>query len=268
MCFLKDDLIAICPAHSIGDQLRSHWGLTYGGWIFREDVDKDLVIQLYKQLRVFLGEKGFKSLWIKEVPEFYMNEKARALNKEFTRNGRIVKTERVFAIDYSRPLQIHKTKRKRYRKASDIGYEIAATSDFSEFWNEALIPRLRDKHGVKPVHSLDEINSLASQFPEKILQYSIRLNNELLAGVTVFDKGSVVKSQYGATTEKGAACGALDILFLHLIYKYQNEGKAFFLMVTVGDTRFDEGFNPGLKKQKEELGCHEYRQHFYTFDLT
>jgi hypothetical protein len=267
LVFKGDALVAVCPAHRENKELRSHWGLTYGGVLWDpnlNDTELDSIFQLFKG---YLREQGFMKFYIKEIPSIYLQPDAFTMNQKLYGQAYIAHTERVLAVDYSKPFQIHKTKLKHYRRGKRLGFEINCTTDFSRFWKEVLSPRLASRHKVKPVHSLEEITLLAKRFPEEIKQYNIQLNGEILAGITLFDKGSVVKSQYGATTDLGETYRALEFLFIELIKDYKKQGKRFFSMGTVGDQRFPEGFNPGLKRQKEELGCIEFQQHFYTFDL-
>jgi len=267
LVFRNESLVAICPAHRVDNVLKSHWGLTYGGFVWGHQFSEEMVLAVYEASKQFLLKQGITKLEVKEIPAFYLDQEANAWNRTLFKYAQAFHTEKVFAIDYDRPLTIHKTKLKHYRKGKKLGFEIAETPDFSQFWNTVLIPRLSSRHSVKPVHSLEEISLLASRFPDEIKQFTISLNGELLAGITLFDKGEVVKSQYGATTERGQKLRALEFLFLYLIYFYQQQGKSFFSMGTIGDDRFPDGFNPGLKKQKEELGCTEFHQHFYTFEL-
>lgn len=267
LCFRDQILVAICPAHKVGEELRSHWGLTYGGVLWGSDVSYIESLELADLFKKHLRDEGFKTLRIKGVPEFYLNEGLKSRSADLYLDAIMNHSEFVYAIDYSQPLSIHKTKLKHYKKGQLKGFQIECTSDFSAFWIEVLIPRLQSKHQVRPVHSLEEISWLASRFPHKIMQYNISLNGRILAGITLFDKGKVVKSQYGATTIQGEKLRALEFLFLYLIYKYKSEGRAYFSMGTAGDKRFPDGINPGLRKQKEELGCSEYRQQFYTFNL-
>src|SRR5690606_27908573 len=106
---------------------------------------------------------------------------------------------------------------------------------------------------------LAEITMLQKRLPTHIKQYDIYLHNELLAGTTLFENETAAKAQYGATTKNGEKTRALDYVFLHLISKYQKEGKQYFSMGTVTEKN-ELGYNPGLKKQKEELGCNLYFQ--------
>jgi hypothetical protein len=131
-----------------------------------------------------------------------------------------------------------------------------------------LAPRLAEKHNTSPVHTLSEIELLKARFKNEVKQFNIYLKDEILAGITIFDKGHIVKSQYGATTKLGEKERALEYLFLSLIFKFKTEGKHFFSMGTVRDTAKPLGYNKGLLRQKKELGCLEYNQDFYKITLT
>ena len=119
---------------------------------------------------------------------------------------------------------------------------------------------------VKPVHSKEEITLLQTKFPKHIKQFSVYQEDTIVGGITIFESNGVVKSQYGATSKKGEAVRALDFLFIHLIFKFKREGKRFFDMGVVTEKN-EKGYNPGLLKQKEELGCTIYNQDFYKITL-
>ena len=54
--------------------------------------------------------------------------------------------------------------------------------------------------------------------------------------------------------------------FLSLIEHYHNSGAQFFCIGTV-PTNDSVGYNPGLLKQKQELGCSIYSQQIINFSL-
>ena len=137
-------------------------------------------------------------------------------------------------------------------------------TDFTRFWNYVLQPRLNDKYNTKPVHNLEEISLLKSYFPDKIKQFSAYFEGQIVAGITIFDFGNVIKSQYGATTTEGEKLRALDFLFITLINQYKTEGKLYFDMGIVNENEGKE-FNLGLLNQKEELGCEIYNQDYYKW---
>ena len=166
-------------------------------------------------------------------------------------------------FNFSEKFKVHKTKLKHSRKGLEYGIDIRLDNDFSAFWIKALIPKLEEKHHAKPVHSLEEIERLHQFFPENILQYNAYINNQIVGGITIFDKGSVVKSQYSASTKIGEKNYVIDTLFLHLINHYKAAVKQFFSMGTV-TTKDALGFSPGLLKQKQELGCDVYHQRVFN----
>lgn len=263
LIYKEKKLLAILPANRVDNSIYSHQGLTYGGLILINNFNRIHGNKMLECLWSYLKKKNIKDLYIKELPEFYVYSHSKSINFNLKdKNAENYKSVRVLAIDYNKPLSIHKTKLKNYRKNETKGFVIKEEPDFKLFWNNVLIPRLAKKHNAKPVHTIEEITFLKSKFTDKIKQYNIYYNDEILAGITIFDKDKVVKSQYGATTTLGEKLRALEYLFLKLIYKYKIEGKSFFSMGTVTENN-DLGYNSGLLKQKEELGCSIYYQHYY-----
>lgn len=268
MVFQDDELIAICPANKNSTALYSHQGLTYGGIIFKDTFNLNDIHSVLITVFSYLKTCGYSDFVIKRMPNFYGNEQLLKLKHQLIKNNaNTFRTDMVLAIDYSKTLAIHKTKLKHYQKNLSTGFEVKETDDFSKFWNAILTPRLLEKHNAKPIHSLEEITYLKSKFPGNIKQYNLYLDEELLAGITLFDTGTVVKSQYGATSINGEKARAIEFLFLHLIYKYQEKGRSFFSMGTVTEQN-ELGYNSGLLKQKEELGCDLYLQDFLSLKLS
>lgn len=261
MIYKNDVLVAIFPANKKEMDLYSHQGLTYGGLIFRNATELDEKKALYLYLLKFLEAETVKSLTIKPMPEFYSSENSEVFNYASIENRiSIVKKNRVLAIDYHSEFKIHKTKVKRFKKMQSSGFQIKeSVSEFEVFWTIVLIPRLLEKHNSNPVHSLSEIKALKKQFQHHIFQYNIYDQEEILAGITIFKKGQVVKSQYGIASEQGEKSYALDMLFVYLIQKYRDEGMHYFSMGTVNDDSH-LGYSKGMLKQKQEFGCKTYVQ--------
>ncbi|NNL82797.1 MAG: FemAB family protein, partial [Winogradskyella sp.] len=262
-------LIAVFPANIKNNTLYSHQGLTYGGFVVEQSLNATDVEPVINAFLDYLKTTDVQELHLKGLPGFYHSEISKAIETCInTKATELYRTDKVLAIDYNKPIDIHKTKRKHFRRHQETGFKIEETQDFTMFWENILVPRLNEKHGVKPVHSLKEIMLLKKRFPQQIKQYNILLNKTILAGITIFDKGRIVKSQYGATTETGEQMRALEYLFITLINKYKAEGKSFFSMGIVRDEEHPKGYNEGLLRQKQELGCKEFHQHFYKLKIS
>ncbi|MGF1556904.1 FemAB family protein [Paucihalobacter sp.] len=268
MIFQDDELIAICPANKNSTSLYSHQGLTYGGIVFKDTFNLNDMHSVLITVFSYLKTGGYSDFVMKSMPAFYGDNQLLKFKHQLIKNkANTVRTDMVLAIDYNKPLAIHKTKLKHYQKNLSTGFEIKETNDFSDFWDAILTPRLLEKHNAIPVHSLEEITYLKSKYPRNIKQYNLYLDEELLAGITLFDTGKVVKSQYGATSLNGEKTRAIEFLFLHLIYKYQEKERSFFSMGTVTEQN-ELGYNQGLLKQKEELGCDLYLQDFLSLKIS
>lgn len=257
--------MAVLPANIKEATVYSHQGLTYGGLVLHTSIGFSYVSHIFDSVLAFLKKQEVEKLIVKQLPDVYQKRVSQELYYLLNKSAKIVDTQMVLAIDYSKPLQIHKTKQKYFKKGEQQGFEIRKEQNFDVFWNEVLIPRLSRKHNVLPVHSVNEILYLQSKFPNYIYQYNIYYNNRILAGITIFETDQVVKSQYGATTEEGEKFKAYDYLFLYLIYLYKDK-KKYFSQGTVTE-RNDIGYNSGLLKQKEELGCEVYVQNTYEIEF-
>lgn len=266
MIYHNNNLVALLPANKVDNKVYSHQGLTYGGLIYSGLLDVTDLSNLFQLIIEFLKEEGVLELNLKCLPEFQSENSSMVNNVLTSLNAILFRSDKVLAIDYNKPFTIHKSKLKNYRKNQNKGFKIEETGDFSLFWNSVLKPRLKEKHNTSPVHTLQEIELLKARFPNNIKQFNIYLEDEILAGITIFDKGKIVKSQYGATTFKGERTRALEFLFLFLIYHYKDLGKAYFSMGTVREDN-QLGYNPGLLRQKEELGCKVYHQNFFRLEL-
>jgi hypothetical protein len=267
MVYDNKKLVAVLPANRVGEQLYSHQGLTYGGLVYQSVLKGEKAEEILVSILSFMKHEGIRTFFLKQMPPFYPSMGNAEIDFFLFKRGAVLyRKEMNLGINFSLPFNISNSKLKHYRKIEKLNLKVVEEGDFTHFWQVILEPRLWSKHKAKPVHTLEEINKLKKRFPANIKQYSVILENEILAGITIFKSDTVVKSQYGATTAKGEQMRAMDFLFIMLIKKYQKEGVAFFDMGIVGENN-DKGYNSGLLQQKEELGCTIYSQDFYKLDL-
>lgn len=258
--------VAVLPANSVENQVFSHQGLTYGGLVYDAKLDVEKVRLVVDSVFDFLRKQEKNNLIYKPILPFYtQNSSEEIAYFLFYNNAKLYRKDLNLAIDFTKKWSVSKSKMKHFRRISTLDLEIRQDQNFEVFWNAVLIPRLKEKHQTKPVHSLAEIKKLAHQFPENIVQYNVYFEDEIVAGITLFHFSNGIKSQYGATTILGEKMRALDFLFITLIEAFKDEVD-FFDMGTVTEDNAT-GYNPGLLKQKEELGCSVYTQDFYTLSL-
>ena len=262
LVFEGEKLVSVIPANREGDTVFSHQGLTYGGFVFYDDLVTFEIDLIIAEVILYLKENQIKEFSIKEIVSIYLNERKMETQQSLVKNGaELVEAKMNLAIDFNSNFKVSKSKLKHYNRIKSIGLSIRNEENLTDFWNKVLCPRLEQKFNVKPVHSLKEIIGLKNKFPENIYQYSVYKDEEILAGITVFKTNTVIKSQYGATTEKGEKYRALDYLYITLIDKYKSQ-LDFFDMGTVNDNS-ELGYNFGLLNQKKELGCDLFEQKYF-----
>ncbi|MFQ6599356.1 FemAB family protein [Flavobacterium sp. C3NV] len=267
LVYQDEKLISILPANKVGNSLYSHQGLTYGGLVYASKLKAEKVEVVLDAVLLFLKENLFETFYYKPIPNFYFPEGNNEVDFFLFKRGAVIERKEMnLAVNLELPLQISKSKLKHFRRIEDLDLDIMEEDDFNPFWEKILEPRLLEKFNVKPVHTKEEILLLKQNFPENIRQYSVYQNDEIIAGITIFETENVVKSQYGATSKKGEEFRALDFLFINLIEKYKRKGKRFFDMGIVNEEN-ESGYHSGLLKQKEELGCTVYNQDFYKIEI-
>jgi hypothetical protein len=259
-------LVSIIPANRIENSIFSHQGLTYGGFVFDDNLNIIEMNTIISKVVIYLKENRFGEFLIKEMVSIYaaqyFNEiRLMLLEKE----AKLSAAKMNLAIDFESEFKISKSKLKHYRRLQSIGLEIREEDSLDNFWDKVLIPRLAQRFNSKPVHTLEEITFLKRKFPDNIFQYNVYLENEILAGITIFKTDKVIKSQYGAITKSGEKFRALDFLYINLINKFKTQ-YAYFDMGTVDDDS-ELGYNIGLLNQKKELGCIVFEQNFYRLKL-
>jgi hypothetical protein len=260
-------LVAVLPANKVANNIFSHQGLTYGGLVYPDKIKGEQVADLLNCLLSFFKDNGIQSFYLKQIPFFYSLRGNAEMEFFLLKKGAFLdKKEMNLVINLAMPLTVSKSKLKHFRKTGALDMQLVEETHLDSFWELVLEPRLLEKYNAKPVHTLQEITKLKVLFPQNIKQFSVYYNDVIVAGVTLFETKTVVKSQYGATTKKGEELRALDFAFITLIEKYKKQGTLFFDMGIVNDAN-EKGFHAGLLKQKEELGCTVYGQDFYKMNL-
>jgi predicted N-acyltransferase len=161
-------------------------------------------------------------------------------------------------------MRFSESRKSGIRKAHRQGLTVAESTDFAAFW-QILNENLTGKYGVRPVHSVAELELLHSRFPEKIRLYMAFDGETPVGGTLLFLTPQVLHTQYISANAFGKQHGAIDLLFDHLInntykdYPYIDFGKS-----TVSDSA---DLNEQLIFQKEGFGARAVCYDTYEYDL-
>jgi len=260
LIFLKENQIkAIFPANLKENILYSHQGLSYGGLVLKSNLKLEETLQVFELLRDFSKEKGFQSIYYKAIPQIY--QKYFSLEEQlffFQKNAQISQIDYNAVIDLQSPLTWQKRRLRSLQKAQKNQIQFEENSNYQNFWENILAPRLKEKYKLTPVHSLKEISYLSKNFSQNIKQYEAYKDKDLLAGITLFINFPVVHCQYSAASKEGLKSGALDFLIYKIIKKY----KESYHYLSLGISNEKEKLNQNLWQWKEGFGA-VFLPHFH-----
>lgn len=262
-----DALVAVFPADRRDDgTVCSHGGLTYGGLLTAPAVTQSAVIEAFAGINALLRAEGCVGVVYKPVPHIYHRLPAEEdLYALFACCGARLEARAVASvIDTGSPLAFSQNRRRGVRKAQKAGVVIETDSaDYAAFW-KILADNLAERHGVAPVHTIDEMMLLGSRFPDNIRLNVARIDGEVVAGCVTYQCGQeVTHVQYISASDAGRDCGALDLLFQTLICGC---GSRFFDF-GISTERGGAVLNHGLIHQKEGFGARAVCYDAYAYDL-
>ena len=111
------------------------------------------------------------------------------------------------------------------------------------------------------IQVVEEIEKLASNFPENIVQFNVMKDAAIVAGATMFISDRVAHVQYISANEDKQQLGSLDFLFHQLITSAYREKKYFDFGVS--NENQGKNINKGLQYWKECFGARSVVQEFY-----
>ena len=264
LIYKNNILISILPANRFEDQLYSHQGLTYGGFILDEKSKFNDVVEVFKITLKYLSDNKIKTLSYKPIPFIYHvlpSEESKYISHIL--NAKIVKKE-VISVIKKHSLSLSKDRSNGVKKGIKNNLVIKEVDEFDGFWNTLLIPNLKLKHGVSPVHTLTEIKLLKKNFKNHIRQFNVYDQEKLIAGTTIFESKKTAHAQYISSDSSKNTSGSLDFLFSHLIGDIF-KSKEFFDFGNSNENN-GESINKGLIYWKEGFGAKSITQDFYKIE--
>ena len=258
----KDKWVAIFPANVKEDKVHSHQGLTFGGLIFDKNIKQTYVIDIFKEILQYYHSLKYTSIFVKQIPNFYNRlPSEELLYTLFLAQARLTRRDSLAVIDLSKKIDISGDRLKGIRKGVQNNLRVQEKTSFDDFWNLLLIPNLKQKHNVSPVHTVEEMMLLKSHFPMNIRQFNVYHFDKLVGGTTLFISDQVVHVQYTASLNGQSDLGNLDFLFHHLMTNIFPSKKYF----DFGCSNEAQGtkINVGLSYWKESFGAGIMIQDFY-----
>jgi hypothetical protein len=262
----KNKLSALIPGNISESSWYSHQGLTYGGLVVAENVTAQDVLEVFDQLWSRLRELGVKRITYKPIPSLYHRVPSDEDLYALTRlNARLCGRKLSSTIYQQHKISFIESRKSGIRKAQKSGVTIKRTDSWGEYWR-ILSDMLQATHATTPLHSLEEMTYLSKQFPNDIVLFGAYVQEVLVGGVVLFIANSrAAHVQYIASSLKGKATGALDLLFDHVVNQEFKDVPVF----DFGTSMMSDGvmLAESLIFQKEGLGGRGTVYDTYCADL-
>lgn len=259
--------VALFAASRDGDIVTAHGGLTYGGLMMPLDgFDGADATEAMRLITDRYRREHISRLICKPVPAIYHRNPAEEETYALWRCGaRLTGCSLSSAIDLASPRGFNENSRRNRRKAETAEITAAADNKIDEFWS-MLGEVLDERHGVKPVHTLDEITMLQRRFPSEIRLFAARnASGTMVAGTLMFMTDTVAHAQYIASSSEGRANGALPALFAHILA--HECGNRRYLDFGISTENGGILLNEGLHHQKYGMGGRGVVYPVYTITL-
>ena len=251
----EDKLIAILPLSEHGEELKSHGGLTYGGFITDSKMKQHTMNDCFETFISYAKENGFSKVTYKCIPHIYHNQPAEEDRFALFANGaQLVTVDVSTYVNLSSPLKMPKGRKAQISRAKREGVVIEELSSLEDF--EVFIDLenavLNERHEVSAVHTGAELKLLKDRLPENIHLFAAMKDGKMIAGTVVYEYDTVVHTQYMAADDEARTIGALDLAVATVIEKYKDSKKWLDFCISTEHGKIY--LNEGLCSQKEGFG--------------
>jgi hypothetical protein len=260
MIYRRGRLYALLPGNVNGDIFYSHQGLTYGGLLMNDKTTAADVVEIFRMINAYLRAEGLKTVVYKPVPWIYHQQPSEEDLYAIIQVCDVRITRGLSsAITREHLNEWYRIRQNGVQKAKKAGVRIEQTEDYHSFWH-ILSNNLRERYGLNPVHTVEEIELLHQRLPENIRLFVAKEGQQTIGGCVLYVTGRVVHSQYIAASPRGRELHALDLLFEEVIAQ-SLKNHAYF---DFGISTEKQGtyLNQQLIYQKEGFGgrgiCYEW----------
>ena len=238
--------------------LVSHPGASMGSFVVPENLSIADSIALVESLIKYSKNNKIDGIRITLPPNLYQVKPSNYMDYAFFRNKfRYLKREVTSILFLEDNLKktldkFRPSHRRSINKALSVGVKVVQTEDFITFY-EILKNNLKIRHGVEPTHTIQELESIKSLFPNKCNLFGAYVNGKMIAGVVNFIiNNHVVLAFYIGHNEKFSEYRSVNLLFYTIFEWAIKEGYSIY---DFGIFTVNGEPNMGLGRFKENFGA-------------
>lgn len=267
----KGKIKAVCPAceQNINGlkEFFSHRGMTFGGIILEKNSYRtDKVFELLELLEKYLKQNGFNKVILKTVPDIFSEKNMALLEYALQYYGYQEYKELNSYVNLKRDIGsiwngINRNKKRALKKAFEqnmVFRELRGNAELEKFY--LILKKNLAKHGVSPIHSLEEIIDFANyRLKSETKFYGIFHGEFMLAAGMLFSFGNtkILHAQNLSADTDYMDSGAITLLYYSVILEAKKMG---YNKLSWGISTEENGevINKGLILNKESYGSEYY----------
>lgn len=266
-------ILAVLPGGVVEEDrarvFASPWGGSFGGWAVRGDERLEEIERLVDGLLDWCRGQRLDAIRLTLPPIFYLREPSQQIEFVLTTRGfRRVGCEITDVIPLEGGAEGVQRRwlssaRKALRKAHSSGVVVRDAMDLGLFY--PLLKENRERHGVRPTHSLGDLERLCELVPERLKLLLAEREGRPVGGTLLFVcNPRVVMDFYLCHTQEAEAWRPSDALVAAAIDESVEMGAAFF---DLGTSSLAGEVNVGLHRFKGKFGARPFLRETYRRDL-
>lgn len=267
MIYNDDKLYALLPANETDGTLYSHQGLTYGGLITDNRVTTANVLDVFVAINEYLAHSNINKVVYKAIPWIYHRQPSEEdLYAIFCTTNAVIKAREISStILLTDRLPLSRTRRNALKRSCNNSVVVEqGLHNLAAFWS-ILDENLMSRHGVHPVHTITEMQLLASRFPNNIQLYIAKKDNVPIAGVLLYITPQVIHTQYIAPNADGRRYNGVDAIINFITSQSWPTQRYFDFGISTED--FGHYLNTSLIYQKEGFGARGVCYDTYCWEI-
>lgn len=239
---------------------RSYPGASYGGPVLEDTAGLDKVEKVIDALIRYCRKQGFAGIEMTPPPVCYYRRPHNYIDFALIKRGfGYRKRELTAVIDLRRlgeeiDLGFSQSARRGVKKALKSGLRVVEDNDFSRFY-PVLANNLKDRHGVQPTHTLQELELLDRLLGQNAVRQFITIDDsgEVHAGMVMFHcNPRVTLAFYISHNEGSQALRPVNLAYREVIDWARKMGYHY---LDLGTYTLDMEVNYGLCRFKESFSA-------------
>ena len=269
MIKVEGELVAVFPAASYRKDINtviSHPGASYGGLSYLHNWGGAELVDIGTSIAAFYRDRNIESMFIKVKPSIYSDPPGSEDLYVWWRNGAVIERVDLSNVIEARNFNIGTRRRRTIKKLQKSQIQIHNGLDQLPKVYDICATNLHERHGVAPVHSLEDLKFISSSLPSTVRVSSCMIDGEIESGLILFVNQNAAVVQYWGSTKSGRSINALDPLVLDAISWCVGNNITWFVP---GISTNNAGLNVdrGIYEYKVSLGSGTISQTYLKIKL-